>query len=318
MSFQKATAIRPILLLFFLAIPGATATPPCHAQEKPEGAAEKELPTFGLTGGQVLIGKFEEEALSIKTSYGPLTIPFKEVRRVRFSPRLSPEGRKALDGAVERLRKKDPDALDELRELGPSSYRTLLTIRGLEEDKSIQKQLSGLISGIEAIDDVYLSAEDEITTSRFTIRGTIEAGTFHITRGAIKLEIPSTDMVYIAWGELDTSKTWKVLSTHIESSNRHLSTGYKLRKGQKFSLESSGTVTWQGRSFNPAGLSNHSWNNRRMGCLQWRIGRQPWQLAGPKFTGRATASGELQLSIHLTLGGTTSGFFRVKFRSKKK
>ena len=299
-------------LLAFCAVSGRPS--PCESQE---GAAKNETPTFGLTGGQILIGKLEQKELSILTSYGKLTIPFKEIRRVRFSPRLSPKGRETLDKAFERLRKKDPEALDDLREIGPACYRPLLTLRGLEEDETIRKQLSGLIRSIEATDDIYLEAEDEITTQRFTIRGIIEIGTFHITRGAIKLEIPSTDMVYIAWGELDTSKTWKVKSSNIESSNRHLATGYKLRKGQKFSLESSGTVIWQGRSFGPAGLSNHSWNSRSMGSLQWRVGKQAWQLAGTKSTGRAPASGELQFSIHLTSSGTASGFFNVKFRSKK-
>ncbi len=299
-------------LLAFCAVSGRPS--PCESQE---GAAKNETPTFGLTGGQILIGKLEQKELSILTSYGKLTIPFKEIRRVRFSPRLSPKGRETLDKAFERLRKKDPEALDDLREIGPACYRSLLTLRGLEEDETIRKQLSGLIRGIEATDDIYLEAEDEITTQRFTIRGIIEIGTFHITRGAIKLEVPSTDMVYIAWGELDTSKTWKVKSSNIESSNRHLATGYKLRKGQKFSLESSGTVVWQGRSFGPAGLSNHSWNSRSMGSLQWRVGKQAWQLAGTKSTGRAPVSGELQFSIHLTSSGTASGFFNVRFRSKK-
>ena len=303
------------ILLPLLAFCAVTGRPlPCESQES---TAKNETPTFGLTGGQVLIGKLEEKELSILTSYGKLTVPFKEIRRVRFSPRLSQEGHETLDEAFERLRKKDPEALDDLREIGPACYRSLLTLRGLEEDETIRKQLSGLIRGIETVNDIYLETEDEITTQRFTIKGTIEVGTFHITRGSIKLEIPSTDMVYIAWGELATSKTWKVKSSNIESSNRHLSTGYKLRKGQKFSLESSGTVIWQGRSFGPVGLSNHSWNSRSMGSLQWRVGKQAWQLAGTKSTGRAPASGELQFSIHLTSGGTASGFFNVKFRSKK-
>ena len=303
------------ILLPLLAFCAVTGRPlPCESQES---TAKNETPTFGLTGGQVLIGKLEEKELSILTSYGKLTVPFKEIRRVRFSPRLSQEGHETLDEAFERLRKKDPEALDDLREIGPACYRSLLTLRGLEEDETIRKQLSGLIRGIETVNDIYLETEDEITTQRFTIKGTIEVGTFHITRGSIKLEIPSTDMVYIAWGELATSKTWKVKSSNIESSNRHLSTGYKLRKGQKFSLESSGTVVWQGRSFGPAGLSNHSWNSRSMGSLQWRVGKQAWQLAGTKSTGRAPASGELQFSIHLTSSGTASGFFNVRFRSKK-
>ena len=150
------------ILLPLLAFCAVTGSPlPCESQES---TAKNETPTFGLTGGQVLIGKLEEKELSILTSYGKLTVPFKEIRRVRFSPRLSQEGHETLDEAFERLRKKDPEALDDLREIGPACYRSLLTLRGLEEDETIRKQLSGLIRGIETVNDIYLETEDEITT----------------------------------------------------------------------------------------------------------------------------------------------------------
>ena len=161
---SQAGIVRPViqLLLPLLAFCAVTGRPtPCESQES---AAKNETPTFGLTGGQILIGKLEENELSILTSYGKLTVPFKEIRRVRFSPRLSPKGRETLDEAFERLQKKDPEALDDLREIGPACYRSLLTLRGLEEDETIRKQLSGLIRGIETVNDIYLETEDEITT----------------------------------------------------------------------------------------------------------------------------------------------------------
>ena len=291
---------------------------PCRAQGTLEKPGRQENPTFGLTGGQVLIGKLEEKVLTISTRYGKLEIPFSEVLRVRFSLRLSASEHQDFNAALARLRKKETDALDDLNAIGPGAYRHLVSERGLEQDEATRRQLAGLISEIETIEDIYLDGRDEITTGRFTARGTIETKQFHIQRGPLKLEIPNTDLVYIAWGELETSKSWKVTSSHIESSNRALDTGYKLRKGQKFSLEASGTMLWQGRSFGPAGISNHTWNSRNMGCLQWRIGKQPWQLAGPRFNGRSTGSGVLQLSVHLTSSGTSSGSFRVKLKSRKK
>lgn len=327
MSFRIATgniAVRQNIfhtsaaLLLSLSAIGLLSPAPCTGQSESKKDARKETPTFGLTGGQILIGKLEEKALRITTRYGKLEIPFSEVLRVRFSPRLSTQGHQDFTGALGRLRKKETEALDDLRALGPGAYRLLISERGIEQDASISRQLTEVISEIEEKDDIYLDGRDEITTERFTIMGTIETERFHVQRGPLKLEIPSADLIYIAWGELDTSKAWKVTSTHIESSNRALNTGYKMRKGQKFSLEASGMMIWQGRSFGPAGISNHTWNSRNMGCLQWRVGKLPWQLAGPRFSGRSPASGELQLAIHLTSGGTSSGFFRVKLKSKKK
>ena len=307
----------PVQLLSLTFICALSALP-CRGQEEQKKAERKESPTFGLTGGQVLIGKLQEKALTISTRYGKLEIPFEEILRVRFSLRLSPKGSEDFNAALASLRKKEADALEGLSAIGPGAYRHLVSERGLEQDEAIRRQLSGLISEIETIEDIYLDGRDEITTGKFTVRGTIETELFHVHRGPLKLEIPNTDLIYIAWGELQTSKSWKVTSSHIESSNRGLSTGYKLRKGQKFSLEASGTMLWQGRSFGPAGISNHTWNSRNMGCLQWRVGKQPWQLAGPRFNGRSTGSGELQLSVHLTSGGTSSGTFRVKLKSRKK
>ena len=316
----RPTIHFPALALLLLSLsPVCVFLPvPCTALEDTKKEARKETPTFGLTGGQILIGELEEKDISITTSYGKLSVPFAEILRVRFAPRLSNEARETMNRALERLRGKDPEAMNDLRAIGPGCYGELVSLRGIEKNESIRRQLSELITDLESLDDVYLDDNDEVTTGRFTIRGNIETALFHVRRGALKLEIPSTDLVYIAWGELDTSKTWKVTFSHIESANRHLSTGYKLRKGQKFSLEASGNIIWQGRTFGPAGLANHTWNNRNMGCLQWRVGKQAWRLAGLRFNGRSPASGELQLAIHLTPAGSTSGFFRVKLRSKKK
>ena len=241
----EKTPARPAIHFPALALLLLSLSPVCAFLPAPCAALEdtkKEAPTFGLTGGQVLIGELEEKDISIATSYGRLSVPFSEILRVRFAPRLSNEARETMNRALERLRGKDPEAMNDLRAIGPGCYGALVSLRGIEKDESIRRQLSELITDLESLDDVYLDDNDEVTTGRFTIRGNIEAALFHVRRGALKLEIPSSDLVYIAWGELDTSKTWKVTFSHIESANRHLNTGYKLRKGQKFSLEASGNI----------------------------------------------------------------------------
>ena len=64
---SQAGIVRPViqLLLPLLAFCAVTGRPtPCESQES---AAKNETPTFGLTGGQILIGKLEEKELSILT-----------------------------------------------------------------------------------------------------------------------------------------------------------------------------------------------------------------------------------------------------------
>ena len=242
---QHFYAASRLLSLVFISVLTAL---PCRGQDEPRKPGEKENPTFGLTGGQVLIGKLQEKTLTISTRYGKLEIPFSEILRVRFSLRLSPQAHEEYNDALAGQRKKEANALADLRAIGPGAYRSLVSERGLEQEEAIRRQLGGLISEIESIVDISLDGRDEITTGKFTVRGSIETEQFHVQRGPLKLKIPNTDLVYIAWGELETSKSWKVNSSNIESSNRALKTGYKLRKGQKFSLEASGSMIWQGRS----------------------------------------------------------------------
>ena len=75
-------------------------------------------------------------------------------------------------------------------------------------------------------------------------------------------------------------------------------------------------MTYQGQAYGPAGLSNHTWNSRKMGCLQWRIGSGPWLVLGSEFEGKATASGNIQFCVHLYEGG--GGEFKVKFKTRLK
>ncbi len=88
----EKTPARPAIHFPALALLLLSLSPVCAFLPAPCAALEdtkKEAPTFGLTGGQVLIGELEEKDISIATSYGRLSVPFSEILRVRFAPRLS-------------------------------------------------------------------------------------------------------------------------------------------------------------------------------------------------------------------------------------
>jgi hypothetical protein len=147
------------------------------------------------------------------------------------------------------------------------------------------------------------------------MRGDIVEERFHLDCVFGRLEVPVHDVVRIAFEELEVRKTWKVTAQHVEQQGL-LDTGCKVRKGQKFKLTPSGNMTWQGQSFGPEGLRHHTWNDRNMGCLQWRVGNGPWQILGSAFDGKAPDAGNLHFCVHLTGGGATSGEFKVVFESR--
>jgi hypothetical protein len=311
-----------ILLLLPVALTG-----PAFAQENGVPKAKRRKadeskrapPTFALAKGQAIVGVLAEKRLTVLTRYGKLTVPFEEIVRVRFHPRLSPQDTEKLATLITALREDGDDEwiAEAIAALGRGAYLLITEARKLEENKEIDDSLGEIQEGFEAIEGIYLDHRDEIVTQRFTIKGQIVDETLRVERGRLKLTIPLCDIRHIAYGDLEIRKVFKVNAQHIEGSNGLLDTGIKVKKNQRFSLSPTGTMTWKGQTFGPAGISNHTWNSRKMGSLQWRIGKGPWKMLPSAFEGKADAAGNIAISVHLT-GGGASGEFKVEFKLKKK
>ncbi len=299
-------------------------------RNKKKGAASdakslrtSELPTIRLVGGQALVGKLAESHVSVQTRYGRLKVPMTDVVRMRLRPRLSAEGearaREILAGLVAAG---ESDADDEafiaaLTAIGPGAYWLLSDATRSTENDAVKDAIESVLTELRAIEDVYLEKDDEIATVRFTIRGQLVQEAFHVERFGSVLTLPRSDVIELAWGELEVRKVFKVTGQHSEGSNRFLDTGLEVKKGRKFTLKPSGSMTWQGQSFGPGGISNHTWNSRRMGCLQWRVGKGSWTVLSEDFEGKADSAGVLQFCVHLT-GAAGSGEFKVEYRATKK
>ncbi|MEM7235419.1 MAG: hypothetical protein AAF517_24820, partial [Planctomycetota bacterium] len=164
--------------------------------------------------------------------------------------------------------------------------------------------------------DSYLKSQDEIVAKRFTIRGDIVNTGIKLSCFTGTLTIPRDDIVRVAYKELEMKEVFKVTPQHRDQGG-FLVAKSKLRKNQKFTLEPEGTMTYNGQSFGPAGISNHTWNGRSVGALQWRIGSGPWKILASKFEGKAESSGPLQFGVHL-FNSNSTGEFKITFRSRKK
>jgi hypothetical protein len=320
-----------LLGLFSIAAPGWLA-----ASEEPravEGArrlgASGEPPavTAALVQGQVIVGQVLDEVLSIRTKYGELRVPFSEVIRIRLRPTLSPEEDARLETLLEVLRRTEIEqevlerTIAELAGFGLGAYETLERAAEEMKDEAAARELrtaiAELLESCRKDENFYMDDLDEVVTERFTIRGEVLAEEIGFHTLSRTLRVPRSDILGLSFRELEERKTWKVGPEHLERSG-FLETQLKVKKGQRISLEVSGTMTYNGQSFGPEGLSNHHWNSRRVGCLQWRIGGAGgWEVLGSKFEGRAPASGTLQFSVHIP-GGNAGGQFIVKFKSRRK
>ncbi len=315
--------LAALIVLLLTVSPGA----PVFAQEsgapktngKKADEAKRAPPTFALSKGQAIVGTLAEKRLTVLTRYGKLTVPFEEIVRVRFHPRLNRADTERLASLITALRKdRDDESLAEaITALGRGAFLLIAEARKVEENEEIDEKLDEIQEELRDIEGVYLDHRDEIVTRRFTIKGHILDETLRVERGRLKLTIPLCDIRHIAYGDLQIRKVFKVNSQHMEGSNGRLDTGIKVKKNQRFALVPSGTMTWQGQTFGPAGISNHSWNSRKMGSLQWRIGKGPWKMLSSPFRGKADAAGNIEISVHLT-GVAPSGEFKVEYTMTKK
>ncbi len=316
------TALRRLApLLAVTALPHVRAQEsagPGRSTEKTE-ATTRSPPTFALAGGQAIVGSLAEKRLNVLTRYGELTVPFEEIVRVRFHPRLSREDTVRFTTLLTSLRKdpRNENVVKAITALGHGAYLLVSDARKVAEDKEIAAPLAEIQESFENVEGVYLDDRDEIVTKRFTIKGHILDKTLRIERGRLKLTIPISDIRHIAYGDLVIQRVFKVNSQHMEGSKGLLDTKLQVKKKQRFTLTPSGSMMWQGQAFGPAGISNHSWNSRNMGCLQWRIGKGPWKLLPSAFEGKADATGNIELCIHLT-GVAPTGEFKVEFKMKKR
>ncbi|MCZ6792924.1 MAG: hypothetical protein O7J95_04845 [Planctomycetota bacterium] len=327
MNTRLSFGLSILLILRLPVTPLAAEEPATIAKRAAEKASAGEKPSeekkprkarVGLADNQALVGSFVEESLTVHTRYGVLNVPVAEVVQIHFRPRLDAESAAKLQKLVARIAAGEDGSeriLERLRRLGVRAYHELVKAKETADD-AVGAQLEPLIDESRSRDGAYLEEFDEVVTERFTLRGLIVQPTLRFQCLAATLEIPCAEIVHVTFRELEVRKTWKVTPQHMETRG-FLDTKHALRKGQKINLSASGSMVFNGQTFGPGGISNHTWNGRRLGCLQWRVGGGAWKVLNSNFEGKADQKGTLQLSVHVhNTGG--SGEFKVSLKTKKR
>jgi len=278
--------------------------------------------TFVLRDNQQIIGIPLDEKIPIRTAFGDLVVPFAEVREIRIGVRLPSEAEATVRAWVEALRaKEDLDAVraqvPAILAIGRGAARILRGAGGgLEGDaEAIWQQV---IDRLAPEPETYVDEDDEIIATRFAMRGDIQLPRFRVQGILGVVEIPRDDLVRVRIEEMVFRKTFKIGAQFLEQTNSAFDSKVQIRRGQRIEMEASGTITLDGNTCGPAGLSNSRWNNDNMGALMWRIGpSQPWKALGTEFKGKAELSGTIQFTIHAFEHQGVTGTFKVVFTTRK-
>jgi hypothetical protein len=142
----------------------------------PAGAVE-----VRFTDNSVLKLTLREEALTIVTPYGKLTVPVGDVQKIEFATRLPDDVAKRIDAAVARLGSADfkerEQAGAELIQFGPRAYQAVLAAT-MSEDVEVRKRAEEVAAKIkEAAPPELLEVRkhDVLYTKDSKITGKIEA-----------------------------------------------------------------------------------------------------------------------------------------------
>ncbi|HVR74040.1 MAG TPA: HEAT repeat domain-containing protein [Planctomycetota bacterium] len=282
------------------------------------GAEDKgPAPVFFLRDRSKIAGHPRLEALEVETQYGALSIPADQLVRVRFSRRLAEDVRARIEGLISDLGDEDFDkreaATKALEELG-SPALDLLRGAAKSPDEEIKNRAEILLGKINEkapestndSEDVLTNLDgqdDEIITSRMTIKGRIPRTEFLIDSLYGELRVATADLggiVFRATGP--TSTKVSVPSTHSPPGN-WFDTKFEVERGQKLKIEATGQVSVRNYGILAGPDGNRDWggtsfNNLPMLSLVGKIGKrgQPF-LIGNSYQGKAKGAGRLYLAV---------------------
>jgi hypothetical protein len=310
---------------------------PSPGKEGETGTAqEKEKqspPVFYLHDLSKIAGFPQLDALQVDTQYGPLSIPRDQLVRVRFARRLAADLQAKIQELIGDLGDADFDkreaATQALKEIGPPALELLQKAAKStnEEVKNRSEILVGQLSkpaeGKASEDENLIQlagSDDEIVTTRMTIKGRIPHEEFIIDSRYGELRVRTSDLTGISFRPTGPSSLKAEVTTQHQPQSNWLDTKFDLTKGQKLKLEASGQVTVRNYGISSGPEGNREWGGTSFGnfpmlSLIGKIGKkgQPF-LIGNAFNNKVRSSGRLYLAIvqFSPYPGGAAGGYQVK------
>jgi hypothetical protein len=311
--------------------------------------------TLSLRDGNVITGTSSVNAVELKTDYGKLDIPIKNISSIEVGimsdETLKEKANKFLPQLQSTNEEMRRGAYAELLNMGIGALAYVVNYSYSDKyqpSEFTDYNVEGLISELKAnhgISDDY-SEKDVLTIDYvYTMGGNYnfqkidlktEYGTLSIPRSKIR----KIDVMYSDVSD-GAEKNFKLIgSKHISSNNNGgwLKTGYMLKPGEKFSISATGQITFaslSNQTYKPNGAiasssttpatdvynDEYSYGTEAYptyGNVVYKIGEQGQVLkAGEKYTGAAKNSGMLYISIYETVyNPSNTGFYNVKVSKK--
>ncbi len=300
--------------------------PPAPVVDAPPPAAEAstEYPCFDLKDGSRIVGDLAQASFEVKTAYGILTVPAQELVRIRFGAVSDPELAGRIQAMVKLLGDADfntrEKATKDLEKLGGQARAALEGARK-SGDAEVQERAGRLLELIEANEEELPLQEDELQTTRFTIRGILQTASFPVTtkHGQLTIEKKHVRALVLQSFERVVPVT---LAGNRELGNP-VDTGIRLKRGMAFEIKASGSITlsnW-GQASGPEGNQQCGVQVQPflVGTLVGRIGPSGQNFkVGERYKGVADRDGNLLLCIGTqNCGQNNTGEYKIQVTARE-
>jgi hypothetical protein len=304
---------------------------------KRAGSGEKILRVH-LMEGSVVSGKLSVNSIMVETEFGKLEVPVSRI--VSFTPGLDshPKQREDISRLVLQLGANEKTLRDDAeKQLGAmgSSIRQFLEQYRDDKDTERRNRVNKILEEIEQQSDdeeggrqTPLIDEDTITTTSFTMVGRISPQSFQVQTKFGPLTVNLAD-IRRAEHESDEKpeirKQIEVQGNNLVLRNP-MNSGIKVNKGDKISIEASGSVVmspWGSESVSgPEGSPNYGQYRPGIngGALCMRYGPSGNdELVGRSKTFTATKSGTLYFAVAMQPNFAGGGYqfpgsYKVKIK----
>jgi hypothetical protein len=303
----------------------------------PEAAGrEAPSPVFFLRDRSKIAGSPSFEELEVLTQYGVLKVPKADLVSIRFARRIPADLQARIDELIAGLGSKDFDtreaASKALAEIGAPASEFLRKAAKSSGDEDVKSHCQNLVDQIDAQAAVEEAAgeegladitgrDDEVTTARMTIKGTVPAEEFAIRSRYGELRVRIADLTGVVFRSSGVTSAKVDVSPQHQPPGNWYDTKLELTKGQRLKIEASGMVTVRNYGVSAGPEGNREWGpgtgfaNFPMLALVGRVGKrgQPF-LVGTQHNGKARGSGRLYLAIvsFTPHPGGATGSYRVK------
>lgn len=296
-------------------------------EETPTPKPKESLSQVYLKDGTFVVGEIKIDSLKVTTAYGVLTVPKDQVIRIRIGKNADKELKTKIENLIKQLGdtefKVREEATKQLSELGAVALAELKEATKSEdvEVKTRAEKLARQIEQSATPETEEVIDDNEVQTTKFAIRGTLEIESFEIKTKHGPLTVLKKDVKSIVIGEQSFVTKTVTVDANSWAPGGMADSGVEVKKGDTINITATGSIfirNW-GMSVPPDGDPNNTYlSNLPMGALVGRIGLNGSLFKiGASYKMTADRDGKLYLGVAIRERSSLSGDFKVKVTIEK-